>query len=101
MLPKEGRSVYLSLGFCKWYSGDNQTPAFDLRTSFASHILKYLASLVGSKAHKRIQGMKDFMEIKHELNEGIIPRGDIGGMGSSAMPGSKRSSPSGKLPVKC
>lgn len=100
MLPGESRPVYMSLGFCKSYSGANQTPTFNSKTSLVSLILKHFASLEGSKAHKRILGMKDFMEIKHKLKEGIAPVGNVGGIGRSATLGPKRSSSSEKLPVK-
>src|SRR4051812_31355802 len=34
ILSHEGHTVCMSLGFCRWYSGANQTPLFDLKTSF-------------------------------------------------------------------
>src|SRR3954466_9027398 len=66
----------------------------------AKCFIKHFASPHGSKVLKRIRGMKDFIEIKHEMNEGIIPEGDIGKMGGSSTPRPKRSSSSEKLPVK-
>src|SRR4051812_38554521 len=53
-----------SFGFCRWYSGVNQSPRFDMDTSFAFLLLKHLASLESSKAQKRILCMKDYQRLK-------------------------------------
>src|SRR4051812_22531505 len=66
MLPGEGHAVFMSLGFCSWYLGANQTPFFNLKNSFASLILGHLATLKGSRVKTRVQGMRDFLELKDE-----------------------------------
>lgn len=57
---------------------------FDLHTSFVAHILAYYAGLEGSKVHKCIPGMKDYIQIKHELKESIAPARDVERVGPSA-----------------
>lgn len=71
-----------------------------MNTSFPSLILAHFAALEGLKTQKQIFGMKDYLQIKHELKEGIAPAKDIEGVGRSATLGPRRSFSSRKLLLK-
>src|SRR5436189_6289877 len=100
MLPREGHSLRQSFGFCRWYSGVNQFPQFDMDTSFAFLILKHLASLESSKAQKRILGMKDYQHLKLILESKDCSCETAEGHDDGEVPIASRSPPPSKPSAK-